>query len=170
MIVATGVILLCFSPLLRQAMELVTRVFYSRSDLDLILTPPLAPRKIFSVRIGSIAVEVALFACCWRRRSSTCWQFSVASAVSPLMAWRRPWAVGTAFAVAINMALFRTIGAKRTRLMAQIVAAVFGAAFVIGLQIAAIPTAACCFRRSFRRRWLRPRAGPDPVPRRRGRN
>ena len=47
-------------------------------------------------------------------------------------------AVGTAFAVAITMALFRTIGARRTRLMAQIVAAVIGAAFVIGLQIAAI--------------------------------
>jgi ABC-2 type transport system permease protein len=34
--------------------------------------------------------------------------------------------------------LFRTIGPKRTRLVAQIVAAVIGAAFVIGLQVAAI--------------------------------
>jgi ABC-2 type transport system permease protein len=43
-----------------------------------------------------------------------------------------------AFAVALTIALFRTIGAKRTRLVAQIVAAVIGAAFVVGLQIAAI--------------------------------
>src|SRR5208282_5783934 len=35
-------------------------------------------------------------------------------------------------------ALFRMIGAKRTRLVAQVVAAVIGAAFVIGLQVAAI--------------------------------
>jgi ABC-2 type transport system permease protein len=34
--------------------------------------------------------------------------------------------------------LFRVVGAKRTRLIAQVVAAIIGAAFVIGLQIAAI--------------------------------
>ena len=44
----------------------------------------------------------------------------------------------SALAVALTVALFRTIGPKRTRLVAQIVAAVIGAAFVIGLQIAAI--------------------------------
>ena len=47
-------------------------------------------------------------------------------------------AVATAAALALTIALFRLIGAKRTRLIAQIVAAVIGAAFVIGLQIAAI--------------------------------
>jgi ABC-2 type transport system permease protein len=45
-----------------------------------------------------------------------------------------------AIAVALTVALFRTIGPKRTRLIAQIVAAVIGAAFVIGLQLAAILT------------------------------
>ena len=43
-----------------------------------------------------------------------------------------------AIAVALTVALFKTIGPKRTRLIAQIVAAVIGAAFVIGLQLAAI--------------------------------
>jgi ABC-2 type transport system permease protein len=47
-------------------------------------------------------------------------------------------AVATAAALALTLALFRLVGAKRTRLIAQIVAAVIGAAFVIGLQIAAI--------------------------------
>ena len=47
-------------------------------------------------------------------------------------------AAAAAFAVALTIALFRTIGPKRTRLVAQIVAAVIGAAFVIGLQVAAI--------------------------------
>jgi ABC-2 type transport system permease protein len=40
--------------------------------------------------------------------------------------------------VALTVALFRLIGPRRTRLVAQIVAAVIGAAFVIGLQAAAI--------------------------------
>ena len=43
-----------------------------------------------------------------------------------------------AFAIAITILLFRTIGPARTRLIAQILAAVIGAGFVIALQIAAI--------------------------------
>jgi ABC-2 type transport system permease protein len=139
LIVVTGILLLSFSPLLAQAMELVTRVFYSRSDLDLILTSPVSPRKIFSVRIGRIAVEVALFAMLLATPfinvlvvlGGARWlaAYGVAAAMG---------AVAAAFAVALTLALFRTIGAKRTRLIAQIVAAVIGAAFVIGLQIAAI--------------------------------
>ena len=38
--VITGTLLLAWSLLLSQAMESVTRAFYSRSDLDLILTSP----------------------------------------------------------------------------------------------------------------------------------
>jgi ABC-2 type transport system permease protein len=120
-------------------MELVTRIFYSRSDLDLILTSPVSPRKIFSVRIGRIAVEVALFAMLLAT------PFVNVMAVLGGVRWLAAYgvaaamgAVAAAFAVALTLALFRTIGAKRTRLIAQIVAAVIGAAFVIGLQIAAI--------------------------------
>jgi len=47
-------------------------------------------------------------------------------------------ATAAAIAVALKVALFRLIGPKRTRLIAQIVAAVIGAGFVIGLQMAAI--------------------------------
>ena len=43
-----------------------------------------------------------------------------------------------AFAVALTIALFMTLGPKRTRLVAQVMAAVIGAACVIGLQLAAI--------------------------------
>ena len=48
LVVVTGTMLLSWSLLVSQAMELVTRAFYSRSDLDLILTSPVRPRKIFS--------------------------------------------------------------------------------------------------------------------------
>jgi ABC-2 type transport system permease protein len=47
-------------------------------------------------------------------------------------------ATATALAVALTVALFRLVGPKRTRLIAQVFAAVIGAAFVIGLQVAAI--------------------------------
>ena len=47
-------------------------------------------------------------------------------------------AAATAVAVVLTVALFRIIGPKRTRLTAQVLAAIIGAAFVIGLQVAAI--------------------------------
>jgi ABC-2 type transport system permease protein len=46
--------------------------------------------------------------------------------------------VATALALVATATLFRVIGPKRTRLVAQIVAAVIGGMFVIGLQVAAM--------------------------------
>ena len=139
LVITTGVILLSFSPLVSQAMELVTRILYSRSDLDLILTSPASQRTIFSVRIGRIAAEVALFAILLATPfidvlaflGGARWliAYGVVAAMGPMT---------TAFALALTLTLFRMIGAKRTRLIAQVVAAVIGAAFVIGLQVAAI--------------------------------
>src|SRR6185437_15607294 len=62
LVMVSGTLLLSWSLLLSQAMESVTRAFYARSDLDLILTSPVSPRKVFSVRIARIAVSVALIA------------------------------------------------------------------------------------------------------------
>jgi ABC-2 type transport system permease protein len=46
--------------------------------------------------------------------------------------------VAVAAAVILTVGLFRTIGPKRTRLCAQIIAALIGASFAIGVQFAAI--------------------------------
>ena len=46
------IVLLYLSLLLSQAMESVTRSLYSRGDLDLVLSSPVAPRRLFSVRIA----------------------------------------------------------------------------------------------------------------------
>lgn len=139
LIVVTGIIMLSLSPLVSQAMELVTRVFYSRSDLDLVLTSPVSQRKMFSVRLGRIAAEVALFAMLLAMPFINV--LTVLGGPRWLLAFGVVGAmamVAAAIAVVLIVALFRTIGAKRTRLIAQILAAVIGAAFVIGLQIAAI--------------------------------
>jgi len=135
----TGTLVLSWSLLLSQAMESVTRAFYSRSDLDLILTSPASTRKVFAVRMGRIAAGAVAIAV-----------LLAAPFINVLIAlggarWLAAYgvvvamgAVATAAALALTIALFRIIGARRTRLIAQIVAAVIGAAFVIGLQIAAI--------------------------------
>ena len=62
LVVVTGCLLLSWSLLLSQAMESVTRAFYTRADLDLILASPVSARTVFSVRIARIAGSVALIA------------------------------------------------------------------------------------------------------------
>src|SRR5919197_1316549 len=62
LVVVTGSLLLSSSLMVSQAMESVTRAFYARSDLDLILTSPAAARKVFSVRIATMALSIVLMA------------------------------------------------------------------------------------------------------------
>ena len=139
LVAVTGTLLLSWSLLLSQTMESVTRAFYARADLDLILTSPVSARKVFAVRMsriafGAMAVAMLLaapFINVLAMRGGLRWlgAFGVVGAMG---------ALATAVTLALTVALFRLVGAKRTRLIAQIVAAVIGAAFVIGLQVLAI--------------------------------
>ena len=139
LVVITGCALLSWSLMVSQAMESVTRAFYARSDLDLILSSPAAARRIFAVRIATMALSIVAMAMLLAA------PFIDVLAVRGGMHWLAAFAVvaalgatAAALAVALTIALFRTVGPRRTRLIAQIVAAVIGAAFVIALQVAAI--------------------------------
>jgi len=139
LVTITGCALLSWSLMASQAMESVTRAFYSRSDLDLILSSPVAAERLFAVRIATMAGAIILmsvllaapFINMLALRGGAHWlgAYPVAAAMG---------ATAAAFSVALTVALFRLIGPKRTRLIAQIVAAVIGAGFVIGLQLGAI--------------------------------
>src|SRR5438067_11786838 len=54
-----GTLLLYWSLMLSQAMEAVTRAFYARGDLDLILSSSASAGRLFAVRIGTMAVGIA---------------------------------------------------------------------------------------------------------------
>jgi len=139
LVVVTGTVLLSWSLLMSQAMEYVTRAFYARSDLDLILSSPTAARKIFAVRIAAMALSVIVMAALLGAplinvliaRGGARWfgAYGVVIAMG---------ATAAAGSVALTVLLFRVIGPKRTRLAAQIVAAIIAAVFIIGLQVAAI--------------------------------
>jgi ABC-2 type transport system permease protein len=125
--------------MISQAMESMTRAFYSRSDLDLILASPVAAQRLFAVRIATVGVSVAMMAI------PLAAPFIDILVVRGGLRWMGAYglivamgAAAAALAVAFTVALFRIIGPRRTRLVAQVVAAVIGAAFVIGLQVAAI--------------------------------
>jgi ABC-2 type transport system permease protein len=138
-VIVTGTLLLSWSLLLSQAMESVTRAFYARSDLDLILSSPAASRRIFAVRIAAMALSIILMASLLA--SPVINMLALRGGVRWLAAYGLVVAMGAtaaALAVALTVAMFRVIGPKRTRLVAQIVAAVIAAVFIIGLQVAAI--------------------------------
>jgi ABC-2 type transport system permease protein len=135
----TAGILLAGSAMFAQAMESVTRIFYTRSDLELILSAPVQPGKLFAVRIAAMALSAA------------CMSILVIGPFINILAWQSgvQWfgAYGvliavstttTALAVALTILLFKIMGPARTRLVAQIAAAVVGGVFVIGLQVAAL--------------------------------
>ena len=139
LVVVTGSALLSWSLVLSQAMESMTRAFYARSDLDLLLSSPIDSRRLFAVRIGAIAASVSLMAALIA--SPFINVLALTGGGRWLAAYGAVAALGVAAAAVaalLTTALFRTIGARRTRLVAQIVAAVIGAGFVIGLQLAAI--------------------------------
>lgn len=139
LIVISSTILLAWALMLSQAIESVTRVFYARADLDLIMSSPAKLTNLFSVRIAAIALAITTMALLL----STPFVDVLVIGGGPrwLAAFGVVIAMGlsaAATAIAITILLFRLIGPARTRFIAQIVAAIIGAGFVIVLQIAAI--------------------------------
>jgi ABC-2 type transport system permease protein len=139
LIVMSATMFLAWALMLSQAIESVTRVFYARADLDLIMSSPVRLANVFSVRIAAIAVSVVAMALLF----ST--PFVDVLVIGGGLRWFAAYGVvaaiglaAAAVAIAVTILLFRLIGPRRTRLAAQILAAVIGAGFVIALQIAAI--------------------------------
>jgi ABC-2 type transport system permease protein len=132
-------VFLAWALMLSQAIESVTRVFYARADLDLIMSSPAKLTNLFSVRIAAIALVVTGMALVL----ST--PFVDVLVIGGGARWFAAFGVvvavglsAAAFAIAITILLFWLIGPARTRLIAQILAAIIGAGFVIALQVAAI--------------------------------
>ena len=139
LVILTGMLALTFSAMLSQAMESVTRAFYARGDLEMILTSPAASSRLFAVRIAAITATILTMSLIF------------ATPFINMQAWLcgPRWLCGYLVVIALAMlavavamvivgAMFALFGARRTRSISQIVAAVIGAAFAIGLQFAAI--------------------------------
>ena len=146
----TAMLALPVSLMVSQAMESVTRAFYSRSDLDLIVSSPASIRRLFAVRVGAIAASTTLLSLLLGA------PFINVLAATDHPGWLAAYpvlvaigGVATVLALSVTIALFRLIGARRTRLAAQIVAALVGASFIIGIQLAAISSMGTLSRMAF---------------------
>ena len=139
LLLVAGALAAGLSLMLSQALESVTRAFYARGDLELILTSPAAAERLFAVRIVAMAAAIAVMALLLAAPfidvliflGGTRWLGAYAATFALAMD-------SISMAVAVAAALFRIIGPRRTRAMAQVLAGVIGAGFAISLQIGAI--------------------------------
>ena len=125
--------------MLAQSLLSVTRSLYVRGDLDLMLSSPMPARKVVAARMASLAVE--------NFGSSA---FFVLPVVHALALQGHPQWLGiypllvslalmaAAFGLTASLLLFRLIGARRARSVAQVIAMLIGAAVALGIQLVAV--------------------------------
>ncbi|MCC2102877.1 MAG: hypothetical protein KDJ20_01940, partial [Hyphomicrobiales bacterium] len=126
-----------------QALTNATRALYTRGDLDIVLSSPMPARPVFAARSLAIALESIL--------SVAIFILPIANALA-LLADGRWLAVypalaaaglfGTAIGLVLMLGLFRFVGPRRTRVVANVLATLIGASFAIGLQAYNIAPAA----------------------------
>lgn len=124
----TVLVITCATFMLSSALRNAVLALFERGDLDLLLSSPLPSRSIFAVRLLGIATAVA-----------TPYLFLTSPfANAALLVGHPGWlglyvmigACATVMACAgmlLTLALVRVLGARRTRVVAQVVAAVAGA-------------------------------------------
>ncbi|MDQ6638758.1 MAG: hypothetical protein M3Z15_03715, partial [Pseudomonadota bacterium] len=124
-----------FTLILAQAINLSVGAFFERGDLDLLLASPLAPSHVFLVRgLGVAIAAVAIYA----------WLITPFANVGAITGHPRLLAIYPALAalgllaaatgMALTAVLVRTLGARRARIVAQLLGAGVGAAFFLVLQ------------------------------------
>lgn len=136
MIVVDLGVIMVGSLMLSQTLASAAESLYQRGDLDLLFSSPMDPRRTLTVRFLVLALNVFL---------------AFAILISPLFLpvalighpnWLAAYGVLAALALTssalgllLAMTLFRVIGPRRTRAVAQAIAAIIGAAFFLGSQL-----------------------------------
>ncbi len=137
MLVAVSALLFgCMTFMLSSALKSSVLVLFERGDLDLLLSSPLPSRSIFTVRLGSVAAGTAALYLFFLA------PFAHAGAVLGHLRWLAvyPVVIGTATVIAcaamlMTLGLVRLIGARRTRIVAQVIGALAGALIFILSQL-----------------------------------
>ena len=121
--------------MLSTTLAAAAEALYERGDLDLLFSSPLSPRKVLFVRALGLAVNAGL----WFMLPAIL--LLTPSIVLGHAAWLGVFVVLAAAALAASgvglllaMALFALIGPRRTRTVAQVLAALIGAAFFLASQ------------------------------------
>jgi len=128
-----------FTLMLSQTLAAASEALYERGDLDLLFSSPIPPRTVLFVRALGVAAGVL-----------TVFLIFVTPLLGPAVFLGHPEWLGlfgvlaalalmaTATGLTLAMALFKLIGPRRTRTVAQVLAALTGAAFFLASQIRTI--------------------------------
>lgn len=132
----TLVFLLLSTLMLSSALVQTTDALYQRGDIDLLLASPLPPWRILIVRMGAIAINVALF---YLLLLGAIWVWL------PFMGGGARWMglapsvlalslLVTGIGLFVARAMFALIGPRNTRVASQILAGVIGASIFLAFQ------------------------------------
>jgi ABC-2 type transport system permease protein len=127
--------LFVFTLMLAQSLSMATIVFYDRGDLDLLLTAPVRPQRILTVRMLALATNGM-----WGFMALLAPFLICAAVVGGHWGWLAAFPMiiaysllATALGVAGAMGLVRILGPRRTRTVAQVFGVFFGAStFLLG--------------------------------------
>lgn len=116
-----------FTLMLSQAINLAVQALYERGDLDLLLSSPLKPRVVLTVRALSITVVASIL------YILLVTPFVITASVLGRPEWLSLFVilislamVATALGILLTMGLFALIGPRKTRVVAQVLAALVG--------------------------------------------
>lgn len=126
-LIVVGGTLVLFTLMLSQAINLSVQALFERRDLDLLLSSPLRPRVVLTVRAVSIAVVAAVL------YLGIATPFILTASLLGRPEWLGLYVVliamgmvATAMGIALTMALFAAIGPRATRATAQVLAGLTG--------------------------------------------
>ncbi|MFC5458699.1 hypothetical protein [Massilia niabensis] len=127
-IAAAAILLATFLFMLSGALKASVETLFDRGDMDLLLSSPLSSRSIFSVKLAGIVVGITalylFFLAPFAHVGLLLGQFRWLAVYPVLLALA---ALAASFAMLLTLALVRWLGARRTRVVAQVIGAVAGA-------------------------------------------
>jgi len=125
-----------FTLMLSQAMTLSVDAFFERGDLDLLLASPLRSRHVFVVRgLGVAIATLPIYALGLTPFAHVGAAIGAPNLLAIYPALAALALVAAAAGMALTAALVRLLGARRARIVAQVLAALVGAALFLGLQL-----------------------------------
>ncbi len=122
--------------MISRGLILAVQALYARGDMDLMLSSPLAPRSIIGVRTGMIAASLTL------EFAVLMWPFTNVFVLFGMLAWAKAYillpALGflaTSISLLLALVLFHLVGARRTRVIAQVMSALIASGFMLVTQL-----------------------------------
>jgi ABC-2 type transport system permease protein len=131
--IAGGFVLLL---MISRGLIIAVQALYARGDMDLMLSSPLAPRSIITVRASFIAASVTL------ECGALLWPFANVFVLFGMFAWLKAYVLlpalgllATSISLVLALLLFYLFGARRTRIIAQVMSALIAVGFMLLVQL-----------------------------------